>query len=115
MTSIFIYRFSRLLRVLYLVPRLCFSHPTPDIKQWESGASDEKAVNNIIWDPVLSGKHLNYMELSAGPNVTMKQNWFKQRMDFWDTLPLVENESQLVDSDNLLDLIYNYFVYLVRL
>ncbi|KDR18975.1 venom carboxylesterase-6-like [Zootermopsis nevadensis] len=92
-----------------------YGHPTPDIKQWESGASDEKAVNNIIWDPVLSGKHLNYMELSAGPNVTMKQNWFKQRMDFWDTLPLVENESQLVDSDNLLDLIYNYFVYLVRL
>jgi hypothetical protein len=110
--------FLGLLCVLYLVFPLCFSHPTPNIKQWESsvsGTNDDRAVNHVLWEPVYPGKHLNYLEISAGPNLTMKQEWFKQRMAFWDSLPLMENESQLVDPDNFLDLVYNYFVYLVKL
>jgi len=38
---------------------------------------------------------LPYLEIGAGPNLTMKQDWFKERMDFWDSLPLVENEDHL--------------------
>jgi hypothetical protein len=97
---------------------LCCSHPTPYIKQWESGVNgtnNGKAVDDVLWEPVLPGKHLNYLEISAGPNLTMKQDWFKQRMDFWDSLPLLENESQLADPNNFLDLVYSYLVYVMRL
>jgi hypothetical protein len=44
----------------------------------------------------------------------MKQDWFKERMDFWDSLPLSENESHVIDTPYFLDLVYNFLVYLMK-
>lgn len=71
-------------------------------------------MNNALWDPVFPGKHLRYLKISAGPNLTMKQDWFKERMDFWDSLPLSENESHVTDPPYFLDLVYNFLVYLMK-
>jgi hypothetical protein len=44
----------------------------------------------------------------------MKQDWFKERMDLWDSLPLSENESLVTDPPYFLDLVYNFLVYLMK-
>lgn len=91
--------------------------PTPYTTQRTNVANSAtygKAVNDALWDPVFPGKHLRYMKISAGPNLTMKQDWFKERMDFWDSLPLSENESHVIDPPYFLDLVYNFLVYLMK-
>jgi hypothetical protein len=57
---------------------------------------------------------MQYLELTAGPTLTMKQDWFKRRMDFWDSLPLLENESTNTGPPQFLEIIYNLLVHYMK-
>jgi hypothetical protein len=71
-------------------------------------------VNDAVWEAVFPGKHLRYLKISAGPTLKMEQDWFKERMDFWDSLPLSENEFPVFDPPYFLDLVYNFLIYLIK-
>ena len=91
--------------MLYCVRRnessVChFRHPTPE--------------TNGVWLPVTPGEHIDYIEISSGPTLTMKQDLFKERMQFWDCLPLKENQFKGDVPQYLTDLVYNYIMYFLQ-
>ncbi|XP_069690788.1 juvenile hormone esterase-like [Periplaneta americana] len=66
------------------------------------------------WEPQSPGQPLRYMQIRAGPSLTMQQDLFQKRMDFWDSLPLIENSSSDFQPSYYLDLVYNYILYLTN-
>jgi hypothetical protein len=76
--------------------------------------SEEKSVNDVLWEPVRPGNHVQYLDISAGPTLTMKHDWFKRRMAFWDSLPLLENESTNNGPPQFLELVYNLLVHYMK-
>lgn len=71
-------------------------------------------MKDVLWEPVRPGQHMQYLELSAGPNLVMKQDWFKRRMAFWDSLPLLENEPTNTGPPYFLDLVYNLLIHYMK-
>jgi hypothetical protein len=105
------------LSILYAIFPFNCSDPTPYTGQLTNAANSTiygKAVNEAVWETVFPGKHLRYLKISAGPTLTMEQDWFKERMDFWDSLPLFENEFHVIDPPYFLDLVYNFLIYLMK-
>lgn len=94
-----------------------YGHPTPQAKTGLRAVNSKnhgKSENDVLWEPVRPGNHMQYLELTAGPTLTMKQDWFKRRMDFWDSLPLLENESTNTGPPQFLEIIYNLLVHYMK-
>ena len=103
--------------MLHKLYHLYCSHPTPHAKTELTDVNSKhggKPVNDVAWQPVRPGKYMQYLELTAGPTLTMKQDWFKRRMAFWDSLPLLENESTNSAPPYFLELIYNLLGHYMR-
>jgi hypothetical protein len=103
--------------MLHKLYHLYCSHPTPHAKTELTDVNSKnhgKSANEVVWQPVRPGKHVQYLELTAGPTLTMKQDWFKRRMAFWDSLPLLENESTNTGPLYFLERIYNLLGHYVR-
>ncbi|GFG30806.1 hypothetical protein Cfor_10869 [Coptotermes formosanus] len=94
-----------------------YGRPTPHTTRGLRAAnskSEEKSVNDVLWEPVRPGNHVQYLDISAGPTLTMKHDWFKRRMAFWDSLPLLENESTNNGPPQFLELVYNLLVHYMK-
>lgn len=59
-------------------------------------------IKGVDWQPTTSSKELTYLELISPEEINLKtDNHFAKTMEFWDSLPLLENKQILNLKDEL--------------